>query len=53
MRYERYGMIALMVLVATGVLGRPLSAAVSAVYGNVFVPVAMHIQKLMLPLFYR
>ena len=53
MRYERYGMIALMVLVATGVLGRPLSAAVSAVYDNVFVPVAMHIQKLMLPLFYR
>ena len=53
MRYERYGMIALMVLVATGVLGRPLSAAVSAVYSNVFVPVAMHIQKLMLPLFYR
>ena len=33
MRYERYGSILLIVLVATGLLGRPLSAAVNAVYG--------------------
>ena len=33
MRYERYGSILLIVLVATGLLGRPLSSAVNAVYG--------------------
>lgn len=33
MRYERYGMIALLVLVATGVLSSPLSKAVTWVYG--------------------
>lgn len=33
MRYERYGMIVLLVLVATGVLSTPLSKAVTWVYG--------------------
>ena len=37
MRYERYGMIALLVLAYTGVLGAPLSAAVSWVFGKLTV----------------
>ena len=32
MRYERYGGIVMLVLVATGVLGKPLSIAIDAVY---------------------
>ena len=32
MRYERYGGIVMLILVATGVLGKPLSAAIDAVY---------------------
>ena len=53
MRYERYGMILLVVLVATGVLGRPLSAVVSAFYGKVLVPVALGTASLVSRLFYR
>ena len=37
MRYERYGMLALFALVATGVLGSPLSAATNWVYDKLFV----------------
>lgn len=36
MRYERYGMILLMVLVATGVLGEPLSNATEFVFDRLF-----------------
>ena len=32
MRYERYGGILMLILVATGVLGKPLSVAIDAVY---------------------
>ena len=32
MRYERYGGIVMLILVATGVLGKPLSIAIDAVY---------------------
>ncbi len=39
MRYERYGGLALMLLVWTGVLGRPLSNAIRTVYGFLF-PIA-------------
>ncbi len=39
MRYERYGGMALMLLVWTGVLGRPLSSAIQTVYGFLF-PIA-------------
>ena len=53
MRYERYGMIVLIALVATGVLGRPLSAVISAVYGKILVPVALGTEELVRPLFYR
>jgi Zn-dependent protease len=33
MKYERYGSIIMLILVATGILGKPLSAAIDAVYG--------------------
>lgn len=36
MRYERYGMLLLLALVATGVLGKPLSAAINYCYDKVF-----------------
>ncbi len=39
MRYERYGSILLLLLVATGLLGRPLSHAVSGLYNNM-IPVS-------------
>lgn len=37
MRYERYGMFLLVLLVATGILGRPLSEAVSFIVDRLFV----------------
>lgn len=52
MRYERYGMLALIALVATGILGRPLSAAVSFLFSNIYVPVAMKTLGLVYNLFY-
>ena len=36
MRYERYGMILLLVLVATKVLGSPLSTATGWVFDKLF-----------------
>lgn len=36
MRYEQFGMIALLALVATGVLGKPLSTAISFVFDKMF-----------------
>ena len=39
MRYERYGSIALILLVWTGVLGRPLSRLIQGAYGMLF-PIA-------------
>lgn len=36
LRYERYGMIVLMILVATGVLGRPLSFVTSVMFDHLF-----------------
>lgn len=39
MRYERYGSVLMLALVATGVLGRPLSTAISAVY-QALLPIA-------------
>jgi len=34
MRYERYGMIVMFLLVATGLLGKPLSLAIDFIYGR-------------------
>ena len=53
MRYERYGMLIMVALVATGILGRPLSAAVGTVYSHVLYPVAVSANDLVVNLFYR
>ncbi len=37
MRYERYGMILLLVLVSSGILGRPLSAATDWAFDKLFI----------------
>ena len=37
MHYERYGMLLLLVVVATGVLGKPLTAVTGAVFDKLFV----------------
>lgn len=37
MRYERYGMIVLLIVVATGILGSPLSAATSWAFDKLFI----------------
>ena len=52
MRYERYGGIALLLLMMSGILGRPLSNAIYFVYSNLFV-IAQLASKLVYYLFYR
>ncbi len=52
MRYERYGMIVMVALMATGILGRPLSAAIDAVY-QALVPVANWGMVLVYNIFYK
>lgn len=52
MRYERYGMIIMVALMATGILGRPLSAAISAVY-QAIAPVANWGMTLVYNIFYK
>ena len=52
MRYERYGMLDMVALVATGILGKPLSAAVSTIYNGLLIPVALHVSTLMLRLYH-
>ena len=51
MRYERYGTIAMVLLVATGILGRPLSAAIQWLY-TALIPVAQWACTLVFKLFY-
>ncbi len=53
MRIERYGMLLLVALVASGILGKPLSAAVSAVYTKIMAPVAVQVGGIVYQLFYR
>ena len=52
MRYERYFSLIMIVLVATGIIGRPLSSAISSVY-DFFTPVADFSYRLVRNLFYR
>ena len=52
MRYERYGSIALLLLVSTGILGRPLSSAVHFLYEHM-IPVAQWSLKGVYSLFYQ
>ncbi len=51
MRYERYGSIVMIILVATGVLGKPLSAAIQFVHNGLF-PVAQWGCNLTLKIFF-
>ena len=51
MHYERYGSLVMLALVVTGVLGRPLSAAISAVY-SWMLPIAQGALRLVYLLFY-
>ena len=51
MHYERYGMIIMFILVATGILGRPLSWLINTVYGWLF-PVAQFACDIVVKLFY-
>jgi Zn-dependent protease len=51
MRYERYGGLVLMALVWSGVLGKPLSAAIRWCFG-LLAPLAQHSYELVNRLFY-
>lgn len=51
MRYERYGSIIMIILVATGVLGKPLSTAIDFVYTGL-IPVAQFACDMVFKLFY-
>ncbi len=51
MRYERYGSIVLLLLVSTGILGRPLSAAVRFLYAQM-IPLAQWALNQTYTLFY-
>lgn len=51
MHYERYGSIIMLVLVATGVLGRPLSTAIDYIYNGLF-PIAQWACDMVFRLFY-
>ena len=52
LRYERYGSLLLFALMALGVLGTPLTAAINAVY-QTLMPVAQKSLNLIVKLFYR
>jgi Zn-dependent protease len=52
LRYERYGSLLLFALVATGLLGTPLTAVINAVY-RALIPLAQGTMKLVEMLFYR
>lgn len=51
MRYEKYGMLLMLVLVSTGVIGRPLSRAIDFVYDGL-VPIAQFALNTVYRLFY-
>lgn len=52
MRYERYGMILMLVLVSTGLIGKPLSAAIDWVY-DLLIPLAQWGADLSYLLFFK
>lgn len=52
MRYERYGMILMILLVSTGVIGKPLSAAIEYIY-NLLIPLAQWGADLSYILFFK
>ena len=52
MHYERYGMILMILLVSTGIIGKPLSAAMDAIY-NFLLPLAQWGADLSYILFFK
>ena len=52
LRYERYGMILMILLVSTGIMGKPLSAAMDAIY-DFLVPLAQWGADLSYNLFFK
>ena len=52
LRYERYGMILMILLVSTGIIGKPLSAAMDAIY-DFLVPLAQWGAELSYILFFK
>ena len=52
MRYERYGSILLLILVATGLLGRPLSQAVQSAF-DALIPISQWACDLVYSFFYK
>lgn len=52
MRYERYGSIIMLILVATGVLGKPLSNAIDALY-SWLIPIAQFAYNGVFYIFYK
>ncbi len=52
LRYERYGMILMILLVSTGIIGKPLSAAMDAIY-NFLLPLAQWGADLSYNLFFK
>ena len=52
MHYERYGMILMILLVSTGIIGKPLSAAMDAIY-NFLLPLAQWGADLSYNLFFK
>lgn len=51
MRYEKYGMLLMIALVSTGVIGKPLSQAIDAVY-SALIPIAQFACDTVFKLFY-
>ena len=52
MRYERYGMVLMILLVSTGIIGKPLSATMDAIY-DFLVPLAQWGADLSYILFFK
>ena len=52
MRYEKYGSLLMLVLVATGVIGRPLTAAINWLY-DLLIPIAQGACSAVYTLFYK
>lgn len=53
MKYEKYGSLIMIALVASGILGKPLSAAISGIYQQVMLPVSGYMLDIVYKLFVR
>lgn len=53
MKYEKYGSLIMIALVASGILGKPLSAAISGIYQQVMLPASGYMLDIVYKLFVR